>query len=195
LLTELESRTLNLVCQQLSEWTRYIHESDFFASLSVSHYSFAKPDFAATVADSLRRYHLPTRHLALEIAETSLVQNYSLTANSLQELAAAGIQVVLADFGQEYSSLGRLMRLPHTGLKIDRTFTVGIHDPANFALIRQLVTLAHDLDRTVMAEGIQTSAQAATLNRLQCDFGQGDWFSRPVTTAQMEQLLLKPAVS
>jgi diguanylate cyclase (GGDEF)-like protein/PAS domain S-box-containing protein len=195
LLTELEARTLNLVCRQLADWSHLLRDGKFFASLSVSHHSFAKSDFAATVSDSLRRHHLPAKHLVLEITETALVQNQPLTTNTLQELAVANVRVEIANFGREYSSFSQLLRLPHAGLKIDRTFIQTVQDTGNTALIRHIVTLAHELGRTVTADGIETSSQAAWLEQLECDYGQGYWFSRPVPASQLEQFLLKPAVS
>ena len=189
LLAELESRTLNLVCRQLGGWSRYIREGDFFATLGISPSSFAQTEFAATVTGTLARQRVAAKHLALEITESALGQNHPLTANTIEELAATNVGVLIAGFGRAYSSLGQLMRLPHAGLKIDRTLTGSITDTGSSALMRHIITLAHELGRTVTAEGIESASQAARLAALGCDYGQGYQFSGLIPAAEMEQLL------
>jgi predicted signal transduction protein with EAL and GGDEF domain len=97
---------------------------------------------------------------------------------------------VLDDFGTGYSSLAYLRRLPLDTIKADRAFVSGLGDtPLDMPIVRTVVALAHGLGVDVVAEGIETPAQLAELQGLDCDRGQGFWFARPLPADEIEQLL------
>jgi len=102
------------------------------------------------------------------------------------------VQLYLDDFGKGYSSLNYLHRFPMDLLKIDRSFVSRIEEAeGNFAIVKAIVTLAHQLGMEVVAEGIQTVDQRARLRGLGCEYGQGFFLSPPVAGDEAEQLLMR----
>jgi len=105
-----------------------------------------------------------------------------------------GIQLYLDDFGKGYSSLNYLHRFPMDILKIDRSFVSRIDEAeGNLAIVRAIVTLAHQLGMEVVAEGIQTEEQRQKLRSLGCEYGQGFFLSEPVPADRAELLLMRKA--
>ncbi|MDT8999611.1 EAL domain-containing protein [Paucibacter sp. APW11] len=130
--------------------------------------------------------------LAMEITEGLLLDSDGGAHQQLQALRAAGISISLDDFGTGYSSLAYLQRYEIDCLKIDQSFVrhleVGSKD---FAVCKAIITLAHELGLKVVAEGVETQAQHELLLQAGCDYGQGFWFARPMSAADIETLLRK----
>ena len=114
-------------------------------------------------------------------------------AANIQKLKAVrdlGIDVAIDDFGTGYSSLGYLAKLPVQSLKIDRSFIMTMEkDPNAMTLVSTIISLAHSLKLKVIAEGVETEAQATQLRLLHCDEMQGYLFSKPVPSEQLARLL------
>ncbi len=122
--------------------------------------------------------------LRIEITESMLMDRREATMNVLSQIRARQIQLSIDDFGQGYSSLSYLHRLPVNTLKIDRSFTSQMTcDRENFAIVHTIMTLAHTLKMDVVAEGVETAQQFAQLQALGCEFGQGYFFARPLDWA------------
>jgi EAL domain-containing protein (putative c-di-GMP-specific phosphodiesterase class I) len=150
-------------------------------SVNLSPRQVTEPDLLERVEDALRAAELEPRHLKLEITETSLMEDSRRGEATLAGLRSMGVAVCLDDFGTGYSSLNYLHRFPLENLKIDRSFVSGTEsNPRNAAILSTIVTLGHGLGMDVVAEGIETEAQLASLRRLGCDHGQGYLFSRPL---------------
>jgi EAL domain-containing protein (putative c-di-GMP-specific phosphodiesterase class I) len=128
--------------------------------------------------------------LTLEITETVLMRKPETTALLLAELKALGVRIAVDDFGTGYSSLAYLRQFPVDALKIDRSFIDGIAtSKASAALIHTLVALGKALEIETLAEGIEDQAQLETLQREDCDQGQGFLFSRPLDVDAIERFL------
>ncbi len=112
---------------------------------------------------------------------------------ALGDLRDLGVRLVLDDFGTGYSSLSYLKHLPLDTIKIDRSFVAGIEQSADRSIVEAVIALAHGLGIGVVAEGIETEAQAARLRELGCDLGQGYLFSRPVPAEQISPMLRRRA--
>jgi diguanylate cyclase (GGDEF)-like protein len=126
--------------------------------------------------------------LVLEVTETALVDHDVLAAASLSRLHALGVRVALDDFGTGYSSFGRLRRLPIDAIKIDREFTAGLGtDRDATAIVTAMIGLAHGLDLSVTAEGVETEAQLSALRALGCTHVQGFGIARPQRAADIAE--------
>src|SRR5262249_27645113 len=116
----------------------------------------------------------------------------------LHTLSAMGVRIAIDDFGTGYSNLAYLRQLPVHVLKIAGSFMEGLRlphhpNPVDEQIVATLVTLAHTLDLTVTAEGIETGAQAARLQAIHCDSGQGWLFARPMRADQISRILTEPS--
>jgi EAL domain-containing protein (putative c-di-GMP-specific phosphodiesterase class I) len=118
------------------------------------------------------------------------MENTDSAALMLAQLQALGIQLSMDDFGTGYSSLSYLHRFPIDTLKIDRSFINKIDvDGEQLAIVRTIITLAWNLGMDVVAEGVETPKQLAQLRALQCEYGQGYFFSEPINSQSVAQLM------
>ena len=138
---------------------------------------FLEPGLPAQLLKALADAGLEPGQLVVEITESTAIGDTPVTTDVLWQLHRAGIDVVLDDFGTGHSSLGCLHRLPISGLKLDPSF---IRDDQRPEIVEAVVALAHGLNLTVTAEGIETREQCDRLSALDCDLAQGYLFSRPL---------------
>jgi diguanylate cyclase (GGDEF)-like protein len=126
------------------------------------------------------------KNIVVEITEHSLMENREDIRLTLDDMRQAGIGIAIDDFGVGYSSLSYLQQLNLDILKIDKSFIGNLSDPNSFALCKAIITIAHELGLSVIAEGIETKEQRDILTKVGCDFGQGFLFSKPLTFQQLE---------
>ena len=177
---------LRRVCRQVAAWRRvgYVHGP---IAVNVSARQLALPDFASRVATILGEEGVDPDAIDLEITETAIMREPERAAAMLTSLAVFGTKVVLDDFGVGYSSLGYLKRLPISVLKMDRSFINDVtEDTDAAALACGIVQLARHLDIEVVAEGVETEAQADFLRSSGCALVQGYLFARPMPPEDME---------
>ena len=188
---ELGEWMLSEACRQAREWQRrYPLWSRLGISVNVSSHQIAQAGLAAAVARVLRATGLDPACLTLEITESALMHNLSVGAGVLQRLHAMSVGLHLDDFGTGYSSLAYLHSFPIQALKVDRSFVNRMdREPPEAAIVKAIVSLAHDLGMEVVAEGIETPAQVAALRGLRCRRGQGFLFSKPLPAEEAERLL------
>jgi diguanylate cyclase len=143
------------------------------------------PGTSEVIEVELKRSGLPGAALVIEITESALMMDLDRAGEALEELRASGVRVSLDDFGTAYSSLSWLRQLPIDCVKIDRGFVAGIaHDRRDLAIIRSIVGLTRALEQTVVAEGIESTAQLELLQELGVEYGQGYFFAPPEPTAR-----------
>jgi diguanylate cyclase (GGDEF)-like protein len=164
-----------------------------FFAVNVSAIQFGQRDFAEFVLSSLDRLELPRAMLHLELTESAIMENRDVATHIIEQLSAEGINFKLDDFGTGYSSLGYLHRIPINCVKIDRSFISRMDpmqgDQNSAGIVRGMISLSHELRKTVVAEGIETEAQAQMLRECGCEFGQGYFFGKPMDkTALLESL-------
>ncbi|MET3131344.1 diguanylate cyclase (GGDEF)-like protein [Oxalobacteraceae bacterium GrIS 1.11] len=178
-------------CEQIGLWLR----SPIGAvqvSVNVSGRQFIEGDLDGDVLAALNGNAVPADLLELELTETSLVANTERTIATLRNLKNRGVYISIDDFGTGYSSLAYLRRFPIDKLKIDIAFIRDVtSDPDDAAIVRAIISMAHSLSLDVIAEGVETEAQRNYLRRHHCDQIQGYYFSRPLSTGQVSQLLLQ----
>ena len=142
------------------------------------------------LAEIIKESKLDPRWVELEITEHSIMKDPEQAIEKLLELKNMGMRIAIDDFGTGYSSLSYLKRFPIDTLKVDQSFVRDVcADPADAAIVRAIVTLAHSLDLRVVAEGVETPEQLEHLTSLGCDVVQGFIFSRSISTASFQELL------
>jgi EAL domain-containing protein (putative c-di-GMP-specific phosphodiesterase class I) len=182
--TELDEWVLAQVFDQLSHWQQL--GLMLPVGVNISSTSLQGPSFVQHLSGLQARYpHLPASLIELEVLETSALQDLTATADIMRACREMGVRFALDDFGTGYSSLGYLHRFPLLTLKIDRSFVAPLTSPtanqgsASAAVVRAVVALAGSLGLSVVAEGIETQAQADALCALGCHLGQGFLFAKP----------------
>jgi diguanylate cyclase (GGDEF)-like protein len=181
---------LEQACRQAALWRdRSGGAESIHISVNLSPRQVARTDLVAAVERILGATGLEPELLDLEIAEHTLLEEGPASADALRELKRVGVRLVLDDFGTGYASLSHLKRFAIDALKIDRSFVDGLGQDSGGAIVRAVVSMAHELDVGVTAEGVETSAQLAALRENGCPSAQGYLFSRPAPAEQLEALL------
>jgi diguanylate cyclase (GGDEF)-like protein len=190
LIIPITRHTVEQACRDLRDWQRVLGSGrELTVSVNISSRHFLQPGLLADLKEALEATSLPPRLLKLEITETALMVDSEETMRLAQRLKDYGIRLVIDDFGTGYSSLSYLQRLPVDTLKIDRSFISKILDQpeGNRNIVEAIVSLAHKLGLTVVAEGIETPEQHAALRDMACDLGQGYLFSPPLPKNQADR--------
>ncbi|MEO5595566.1 MAG: EAL domain-containing protein, partial [Lysobacteraceae bacterium] len=160
-------------------------------AVNVSALQLRHPGFIGMVEQLLAIDAHAVQGLELEITESTIMHDMQQAISSLQAFRTLGIPIAIDDFGTGFSSLGYLSKLPIDTLKIDRMFVTGmISDPHGLSLVSTIINLAHSLQLKVVAEGVETEEESRLLKLLKCDEMQGYLFSKPVTTAVLEEKFL-----
>lgn len=169
---------ISTVCNQIRDWHKQGLSMAVSVNLSAEH--FDSLDLIKTTKEALDETGIDPHYLGMEITESTVMQDVSGASKILEELAGWGIKVSLDDFGKGYSSLSYLQRLAIDTIKIDRYFIYDIPENSqNITLANTIVTMAHNLGKEVLAEGVETEEQARILRELNCDYAQGFLFGRP----------------
>ena len=143
-----------------------------------------------TIEDILESSKMPSCSLVLEITESVLMENLQQTAETLKNLRDLGVRISIDDFGTGYSSLNSLMRLPIDSLKIDKSFIADItNNQQSLSLVRGIISIGHNLELNVVAEGVETGQQADLLIANGCDHMQGYHFGRPMSYEKLLDFL------
>ncbi|HUS12967.1 MAG TPA: EAL domain-containing protein, partial [Pyrinomonadaceae bacterium] len=162
-------------------------------SVNISAVQFKQKDLLDTVAGALSQSGLAPQYLEVEITESTVMQNASEAALTLEQLSRSGVLISIDDFGTGYSSLSYLKSFPINTLKIDRTFIREIsEDRQDVAIVRAIIGLAHNLRLKVVAEGVETQQQLDLLRYLETDEYQGYYCSRPLPAAEFARLMRDP---
>ena len=179
---------LRRACEQLAKWQWQAPANrQLFMSVNLSSKQLAQSALVNQIRAILQETHVDARHLKLEITESAVMDNAETAVQLLRRLKALGVQLSIDDFGTGYSSLGYLHRFPVDTLKIDRSFIGRIGEAAdNIEIVRTVVSLAENMGMEVVAEGVETLAQLSQLRKLNCQYGQGYLFSRPVDASAID---------
>ena len=197
LITPIGWWTLREACHQLSVWQKQFPASQpLTINVNLSCKQFTQPDLLQQIDKILQEAKLAVGSLKLEITESVVMENPDLVKALLLELKHRHIHLCIDDFGTGYSSLSRLHHFPISTLKIDRSFVSRIGALGeNSEIVQAIITLAQTLSMDVVAEGIEMSEQVSPLIALQCEYGQGYFFSRPVDSDAAGELLMAERAS
>lgn len=181
-------------CRQLKAWID-LGIQNCHVAINLSSVQLVQPDIVDKILSTLERYQVPPRLFEIEITETILMENVQAAIESLKRLHASGISIAIDDFGTGYSSLSYLKNLPINRLKIDRAFIKDICQDANDQkIVQTLITMAHSMDMSVVAEGVEDRQQYDLLDRLGCDEIQGYLLSKPLAAESLQLMLESPQV-
>jgi len=179
------------VCRLAGEWrTRLPPGMDFYISVNLSATALRDAGLSDYVAQALQKSNAPANALKFELTEAGLISNVGVAREALHRLHAMGVQLMLDDFGTGYSSLNYLQLFPFDYVKIDRPFIDrGGADTANNGILAAIVQMASSLGLKAIAEIIETQSAAYALQKIGCDFGQGNYFCEPVEAEEALQRL------
>lgn len=178
---------LDTACQQLAAWTtdRDPNIASLTMSVSVSGRQLRERHFADLVRSTLEQHGLAPGQLCLEVSERALVHNGPDSRSTLEALAALGVQLAVDDFGATYTSLARLPQFPVGVVKLGQ-LTASSHERG---IVAAVIAMAHGLGMSVVCGGIETVAQINDLLDLACDDGQGFLLGRPLSIADVIQVI------
>lgn len=180
---------LRTACNQVRAW----HNAGLrpiSMSVNVSARQFAERNWIGQVSDILQQANLDPRWLELELTESLIIQDVPLAIATMRQLRTMGVQLSIDDFGMGYSSLNALKSLPVARLKLDQSFVREIpNNRSDNAIAITVISLGHELNLKVIAEGVENASQLRFLREHGCDEAQGYYFSKPLPPANIEKLL------
>jgi diguanylate cyclase (GGDEF)-like protein len=189
LLFSIDEWVLREACRQASQWRR-AGLSFLRIAVNISPIQFRQPKFLDTVRSALSDQELDPRYLEIELTENSIMDKAENSVHILEELSRMGVVVSIDDFGTGYSSMSYLRRFPIDKLKIDRSFISELTTNSDAAaIVKAIISLAHNLRLKVIAEGVETAEQLQRLRELGCDMFQGYYFSAAVLPDEIEKLV------
>lgn len=179
---------LENACNQFKRWRDLNSFEMPKLTINVSANQLAQDNLFKQVQEVITSTGLNTEDVVLELTETAIMEEPLKVINTFKSLREIGVNIAIDDYGTGYSSLRYLADLPIDSLKIDRAFIK--HCPNDIkmnAIVKSTITLAHNLDIKVVAEGVETKEQMEFLVENDCDFLQGYYFSKPITSKQLEE--------
>ena len=190
LILEVDKWVMLTACTQMRHW----HEVGFKnrrISVNISGFHFRRARILETVDTTLKETGLKPDCLEIEITESVLMENVEEAISTLEQLRSRGIHIAVDDFGTGYSSLNYLKRLPINKIKIDRSFISDVTtDPDNAAITRTIIAMAQNLNREVIAEGVETKEQLDFLHAEGCNQVQGYYFAKPLSADAFNDLIV-----
>ncbi|MFS0820377.1 EAL domain-containing protein [Bacillus sp. 1P02SD] len=189
-IVELGEWVLLTVCKQINTWTEMgLTPKRIAVNFSAQH--FLQKDLVEKINQILVKYNVSPKMLEIEITESVILGNEAVVAKTLNQLNDMGVKVSIDDFGTGYSSLSYLRRFPIHALKIDKTFIDEITgvSPEDIVLTEAIISLAHNLNMSVIAEGVETEQQVAALRKFKCEEIQGYLLSPPLAPDKFEEFL------
>ncbi len=188
---------LRQACTQMATWhRRYPDARDVSISINLSGHQLSSPTLVADIEQVLTDTGLNPCFIKIELTESTLIDDPKNAQRILDRLRDRGMQLYIDDFGTGYSSLSYLHRFSIDGLKIDKSFVdmVGL-DERKAAIVPSIVGLAHSLGMGIVAEGVETQAQARALTLMDCAEAQGYLYSRPVPRDEAAKLIERRILS
>jgi Amt family ammonium transporter len=191
LIIPLGKSILDQACQDMVAWqTMAPDRAPLLLSINMSPKQFFQPDLVDSVTYVLAKTGLSPKHLKIEITESVILENAKDVIHKIETFKKMGIKFSIDDFGTGYSSMAYLQKFPVDQLKIDQSFVRDMHtNKGNLEIVRAIIRLAHSLRLNVVAEGVEQSVHRQLLSSMGCDFGQGYFFSRPVSAESLQRLL------
>lgn len=187
-IVEIGEVVLRKACLDVKRWIdQGLFHGRVAVNLSVK--QFMLPYLCEQIDDVLQQTELPSYHLELEITEGTVMQSPKMAIDTMKKLRARGIHLAMDDFGTGYSSLAYLKQFPLNTLKIDKAFIDDMNTARGRNMVDTIVTIAHNLSLTVVAEGVEYVEQLQQLKQLRCEIIQGYFYSKPLSAEDFTQFL------
>lgn len=182
LIQSIDMQIIEKACQQVKEWQTSLGLNELYVSCNLFSQQFFSTSLPSQIEYILQRTGLPATNLRVELTERALLENTDIVLTNMQALKDMGVKILLDDFGTGYSSLSYLHRFPIDVLKIDRSFINNVNEHDNHrAIIKTIVDLATNLQMATVGEGIENIADAELLQQMDCLYGQGYYFAKPMS--------------
>jgi diguanylate cyclase (GGDEF)-like protein len=192
LIVELGSYVLSQALEEASRWHKVLprDRDPLFVSVNVSSHQLFRQDMVQEIRLMLAREAVPKGTLKLEITESLVMENPERAVEILTWLKTFGASLALDDFGTGYSSLSYLHRFPVDTIKVDRSLVrdSGLNGSTPL-ILRSVIALSHELGKEVVAEGVETQADASYLRSIGCEYGQGYYYGEPMSAKDVSSLL------
>lgn len=191
LICQIGQWVLEDACRKLQTWNSRVDQRlPLVVSINLSPVQFQQVDFITKIAGTLAKYKVNPKWVQFEITESSMIKEMEKTSAALHELKGLGVKLALDDFGTGYCSLHYLKYFPFDTIKIDRTFISGLHQQKeNKVIVRAIVNLSQNLGMVTVAEGVETQEEVEAVKELNCELGQGYYFSRPIDANALATML------
>jgi len=192
LIVPLSDWIIREACRQTRLWQlKHPAKRALRMSVNVSSRLLLMPGFADSVAEIVQSEGIEASSLAIEVTESMIMEHTSTALDTMARLQQMGIHIHIDDFGTGYSSLSYLHSFPVNALKIDRSFIARMTaNNENQEIVRTIIALAQNLKLEVIAEGVELDHQLATITGLDCNYGQGFLFSKPLSSEAMDAWML-----
>lgn len=189
---EIGAWVLTQSCMQMGKlFSEGALPSNAKVAVNLSAKQFTDPRLLQDIKDAMHNTAIPPQNLELEVTESIIMEDIEGAVVIMQHLKELGVSIAIDDFGTGYSSLSYIKRFPINVLKVDRSFVTDIPvDKNDMAITAAIIAMAHKLNLTVIAEGVETQEQLNFLYENNCNEGQGYFFSRPLFLAQLEHFLV-----
>jgi diguanylate cyclase (GGDEF)-like protein len=189
LITEIGEWIFRKVCLQAAQWQRELNKG-FKVSTNVSSLQLSSPNFVNHIKRCIDESGVDPEKVVVEITESIAMADFDNNVSILQQITDLGLTISIDDFGTGYSSLSYIKNFPAKEIKIDKHFIDGIpHDCGDVAIVDAIITMAHELGFSVVAEGVESEVQAGFLAGRHCDVLQGFHFHKPLRLSELNQLL------
>lgn len=182
---------LRTACKQLFEFNKRGYR-DLSVAINLSGRQFSLSNISAVIFENMKEFSVNPKKLEIEITESYFIDDIHSAVNELNKIRDMGVQISIDDFGTGYSSLSYLAKIPLDTLKIDQSFVRELPNNSDYvAVTKAIISIAHNLGLSVIAEGVETKSQCQFLIDNLCDQAQGFYFSRPIVIAELYDLLHK----
>ena len=186
----IDFQILEKSCRQIKLWQDELQRHDLYVTCNLFANHFFNPSLPDDINAIITKVGIKPEHLRIELTERALLENTDIVLANMMALKAIGVKLLLDDFGTGYSSLSYLHRFPLDVLKIDRSFINNVHEHDNHqAIIKTIVDLATNLQMGTVGEGIENLADAKLLQKMDCMYGQGFYYYKPMPAHEVAKHL------
>lgn len=192
LIYDIDLWVIKTTLQHLIELRQKVNIDNLFFCINISAKELLCTDIAEQIDNLLKTYEVPPEQIELEITETSLIDDIEKSVATLNKLKKIGVRLSLDDFGTGYTAFGQLSSYPIDTLKIDRSFVNDIEsqEEKKKSMVDIILSLAELYDVTIIAEGVESKYQLDYLKKLNCQFIQGYYLSKPISWSELEKELI-----